>query len=625
FLLRFLTVRSSNAPHILAEENHWRSSVIERMEDDTPQLGAQYSSTQALVQLIDIADGATTASQLREQRTSQRRRSMALGMMKILLLLSLIVAGPVITFLLLRPCEKVSPYGEKNAYFGLPEVVNLRLVSAADDFFTVTWERPDGDFDHYWIGVAGDSGESLDANETHRVGSCVRGTILHADQTRVTCSHIETCTMVNFTVRTYKNGPPQLASSGATLQSILIPGKGPYPPKNINLLRISSTQTRLQWEPAAKVHGSLASYAVKVCGEFSPCDVAQDLSNCTDYETTGTSLVVDSISNSSYCIAVTTVEVCGERVTASPPAAAELKAPFTGPQPPYDIKIHRISPTQTRLQWKPPAKVSGRLGSYAVKICDMFASCDAEQYTSYTTAPQNFTLENLAVTTTPYAPEDPHKALFSSLKRPSTLRVSANGEKNAYFGLPEGVNLRLVSAADDFFTVTWERPDGDFDHYWIGVAGDSGESLDADETHRVGSCVRGTILHPDQTRVTCSHIETCTMVNFTVRTYKNGPPQIASSGATLQSILIPGKAQYLSNCTDYETTGSSIVVDSIYNSSYSIVVTTFQVFGQRLTASLPATAELKAPFRGSCHATQRNLSLVAQATRQQSRGLSSTA
>ncbi|XP_077492268.1 LOW QUALITY PROTEIN: uncharacterized protein LOC144103421 [Amblyomma americanum] len=1012
------------------------------MEDGTPQLGAEYSSTQALVQLIDIADGATTASQLRQQRTSQRRRSMALGMMKILLLLSLIVAGPVITFLLLRPCEKrydalrfisnkVSPYGEKNAYFGLPEVVNLRLVSAADDSFTVAWERPDGDFDHYWIGVAGDSGR-LDANETHRVGSCARGTILHADQTRVTCSHIETCTMVNFTVRTYKNGPPQIASSGATLQSILIPGKGPYPPKNINLLRISSTQTRLQWEPAAEVHGSLASYAVKVCGEFSPCDVAQDLSNCTDYETTGTSLVVDSISNSSYCIAVTTVEVCGERVTASPPAAAELKAPFTGlpevvnlrlvsaaddsftvawerpdgdfdhywigvagdsgeildgnethrvgscargtilhadqtrvtcshietctmvnftvrtykngppqiassgatlqgilipgpgPQPPYDIKIHRISPTQTRLQWKPPAKVSGRLGSYAVKICDMFASCDAEQYvsgcTSYETIEPSLEVDSMtnasycAVATTvevcggrvtaslpavaelkaPFAappdvsdlrlegvgddyftaswqrprgtfdyysvdvtdntqeengighhhlgscangtilhpdqtkvscnkldscanvtfrvrthrngpPEQTspgatlrnifipggapgdfdvdataasattvqislhlsqvkqclkakcyglilggsspipfpchdyvgtektltvrnvvrrrtyflHVVLVNShnernttkgvvfhderpacdavppvfsgckvdqcvahigrQKRPeigmeddtpqlgaqysstqalvqlmpiahgaataSQLReqrtsqrrrsmalgmmkillllslifagpvitflllrpcekVSANGEKNAYFGLPEGVNLRLVSAADDFFTVTWERPDGDFDHYWIGVAGDSGESLDADETHCVGSCARGTILHPDQTRVTCSHIETCTMVNFTVRTYKNGPPQIASSGATLQSILIPGKGSfsYLTpidhNCTDYETTGSSIVVDSIYNSSYSIVVTTFQVFGERLTASLPATAELKAPLRG---------------------------
>ncbi|XP_075531892.1 uncharacterized protein LOC142564670 [Dermacentor variabilis] len=83
---------------------------------------------------------------------------------------------------------------------------------------------------------------------------------------------------------------------------------------------------------------------------------------------------------------------------------------------------------------------------------------------------------------------------------------------------PNVTNLTLVSAENGTFTVAWEQPEGIVDQYWVQVSARaaSGDD-DGDGKRRAGLCANGTLLRPDQTRLTCGGVEPCTNVTVTVR------------------------------------------------------------------------------------------------------------
>ncbi|KAL3201649.1 hypothetical protein MRX96_042898 [Rhipicephalus microplus] len=63
------------------------------------------------------------------------------------------------------------------------------------------------------------------------LGLCANGTIVHRDQTQVTCGPFEPCTKLSCTVRTHLSGQPERISSGVTVNNIFIPAEVPHPPK----------------------------------------------------------------------------------------------------------------------------------------------------------------------------------------------------------------------------------------------------------------------------------------------------------------------------------------------------------------------------------------------------------
>lgn len=110
---------------------------------------------------------------------------------------------------------------------------------------------------------------------------------------------------------------------------------------------------------------------------------------------------------------------------------------------------------------------------------------------------------------------------------------------------PEVANLTLVSAENGTFTVAWERPEGIVDQYWVQVSARaaSGDD-DSDGKRRAGLCSNGTILRPDQMRLTCGGVEPCTNVTVTVRVL-NFPRRHSStkySDGVRLPIFFPGYA-----------------------------------------------------------------------------------
>ncbi|KAL3218852.1 hypothetical protein MRX96_031380 [Rhipicephalus microplus] len=115
------------------------------------------------------------------------------------------------------------------------------------------------------------------------------------------------------------------------------------------------------------------------------------------------------------------------------------------------------------------------------------------------------------------------------------------------FDLPEVTNLHIVSVGADFFSAGWEKPKVDFDYYWIEVTitNNSRPNISQDV---VGSCLNGTLIRPDQTEVTCSHLEPCVNVVFKVWTHISEPSARTSPGVTLTDFFIPGRV-HMKNLT----------------------------------------------------------------------------
>ncbi|KAL1414188.1 hypothetical protein MTO96_007667 [Rhipicephalus appendiculatus] len=300
---------------------------------------------------------------------------------------------------------------------------------------TLSWQRPHGRFDYYSI-EAFQNDVSSKILYNRKDGLCANGTIIHRDQTEVTCGPFEPCTTLSFVVRTHLNGQPERISSGMTLKDIFIPAEVPRAPRNISMIAESPSQAQLHWDHPDKLAAVIESYNVKICRTFKTCDQAGNLGDCKEYETAETSVTFDSAADTRYCILVTAKIRCGIDEIRSQPGVAEVRTPIFVP--------------------------------------------------------------------------------------------------------PDVTNLHVVSVGVDSFTAAWERPKVSFDYYWIEVTSVNNSRTGLTQGV-VGSCVNGTIIHPDQTQITCRQLEPCVKVDFKVRTHITKSPARTSPGVTLKDIFIPGK------------------------------------------------------------------------------------
>ncbi|XP_037524814.2 uncharacterized protein LOC119401879 [Rhipicephalus sanguineus] len=209
--------------------------------------------------------------------------------------------------------------------FALPDVENLRLVSAGNHAMTVTWDRPQAQFDYYRIIVTAGSESSDGSSGRYSVGSCGNGTIIHPDQNRVTCGYLEACSSVTFRMSTYRKGPTQLMSSDTSLQDILIPGDAPDSPRNITIETEAPTSPKMKWESPTKFEGVLGEYIVKVCKTYAVCTSGDTMWNCTEYRTSSTGLQLNGTSVP-FCVLVTATSQCGTDILVSHPLATEATA-----------------------------------------------------------------------------------------------------------------------------------------------------------------------------------------------------------------------------------------------------------------------------------------------------------
>ncbi|XP_070384304.1 phosphatidylinositol phosphatase PTPRQ-like isoform X2 [Dermacentor albipictus] len=321
--------------------------------------------------------------------------------------------------------------------FGLPDATDLKLLSALENAVTVAWERPQARFDYYWLSIAGDEGEGRGSAEKERIGSCGNGTIIHPNQTRVTCSNLEACTKVSITLRVHRNGPPAITSPGVSLRGIFIPGEDPDPPKNITMLGKSPSLTRLQWEESAKVYGRFLAYMVKICELFKYCGEEASVHGCIELQAHETWLDFHSNADTKYCVLVTTSSQCGEEVLSGRPAVAEIRTPL--------------------------------------------------------------------------------------------------------YVLPDVTDLRLMAVDSHYITVAWDKPRGSFDYYWLDVAIENDNENNSVPKHQASSCGNGTIIHAEQTEVTCGPFDPCSNISVSVRTFVKGPPERSSMGSTLKGVFLSGQ------------------------------------------------------------------------------------
>lgn len=266
---------------------------------------------------------ASTSQQQAAYKPDDRRWTL-FKVVKVVLPACLVLAGIIVALLFLLRVVKEKEYPAP------PEVANLTLVAVAGDSMTVTWERPEGRFDYYWIEVT-DADGGGGGDEHHRVGSCANGTIIHPDQTRVTCGHLKACTNVSISVRTHVTGPPERTSTAVELTDIFISGKDPDPPTNITLSDASASRSSLVWEPPAVVSGVMAGYTVNICDASGSCDAEADLSGCKELETSVAWLEFDSTVDTTYCVLVEANANCGSEVLSSRPASAQVRTPSFAP------------------------------------------------------------------------------------------------------------------------------------------------------------------------------------------------------------------------------------------------------------------------------------------------------
>ncbi|KAH8031536.1 hypothetical protein HPB51_018982 [Rhipicephalus microplus] len=314
---------------------------------ETPPPYVQYVPAGSPPNRFGVVNSATSTT-LQEGPEHKTTRLSRQTIVKYSLFTSLFVAIVIVAILLLLRLVKEKEYPVP------PEVANLTLVAVDGDSFTATWERPEGRFDYYWIEVIDDHASSASSrSEPHRVGTCTNGTIIHPDQTQVTCGHIDACSNVSLNVRTHVNGPPGRTSAAVTLPGIFIPGTGkcahqyPDPPKNITVAPESPSQSRLSWEAPKTYTGVLDRYEVKVCYTYESCDAAADVSTCRDFDTSDTSLHFESTVDTPYCVLITASARCGSQVLRSPTEASEIRTPSFAPG---DFTISATAPSPRSVQ-----------------------------------------------------------------------------------------------------------------------------------------------------------------------------------------------------------------------------------------------------------------------------------
>lgn len=714
------------------------------MEEDKPPPYVQYHSTDASVKLVDADRALSQAS----PKVVRRRRCTSAKSLAIALAFCLMITLAALTLLFLQRFE-LSPKAQHLKSTVATGITNLSLMTADNRYVTVIWDRPHHTFDFYLLDVTVKSGNRSDTGRKPHSGFCANGTVIHAEETQVTCGPFDACSSITVTVRTFSQGPPEHTSVGATLKDVFIGGQGPSEPHSITMVSKTSHTTQILWGPPRGVDGILDVYNVKVCEKTTTCDEQENLTGCFESAVSHAWLEFNSTADTSYCVFVSATARCGENLLKGTRAAQEIRTPLFAlpdvknlnlvaadnhyvtlawdqPQVNFDyywlevtggnalgndsLEKHRpnscsngtiirpeqtqvtcgpfdacssvsvtvrtysrgppeltsmgitlndlfidgqeasepkniimlpISPSLTRLQWEVPTTIQGTLDVYKVKVCKSFIRCNRKQNQSdcleYETSDAWLDISS--------TPDTKYCVVITARARcgrniqtglPGTQEITT-----PLFDLPDVTDIRLLSAVDNSITVSWQRPQARFDYYWVSI---TDKQHGNNETSATASCANGTIIHPNQTRVTCTNLEPCTTVNITIRVHRNGPKEHTSRGASLTGIFVPGEdpdppknismvgisaslthlqwepsakvsgrfLEYnvkicttfkhcrleanLSGCTELRTHDNWLDFRSNVDTVYCVLVRTVSQCAEHVLNGHPATAELRAPL-----------------------------
>ncbi|XP_037524740.1 uncharacterized protein LOC119401824 [Rhipicephalus sanguineus] len=212
--------------------------------------------------------------------------------------------------------------------------------------------------------------------------------------------------------------------------------------------------------------------------------------------------------------------------------------PAKDPDPPTNITVFHWSPSAALIEWNAPVRVPGILSTYTVNVCKDFDRCDEDGYLYscyksevnstwlFLTHSLNMTL---CISVTASAVCGAHT--YRSLAAFAEVRLTS-------FVVPGIRNLSLKSVGPDFFAISWAQPSVQFEYYWLEVydVGDGSAT-----TQDIGSCANGTIIHRDQTQVTCDKFRPCANITITVHMKSKTDSNMTFSGATLRGIFMPGR------------------------------------------------------------------------------------
>ncbi|KAK8756734.1 hypothetical protein V5799_000564, partial [Amblyomma americanum] len=250
-----------------------------------------------------------------------------------------------------------------------------------------------------------------------------------------------------------------------------------HPPKNVTFTGQSPSLTRLKWISSSFTQGTTDGYTVKICDAFEVCNSTDGVQKCVHQETPLPWLEFVTTPDTEYCVLVASTALCGQDTIKSSPTAALVRTPSLGKTEPFSTPCKRLADI------------------FLLKIT---------------------TLQNTNV----YLKSG---IRFEPVKKSPAFWTHCIHEWTFCPAPPDVTNLTLEGIGVDSFTVAWERPRGDFDYYIIAASDEESDS-GGGELYRVDACRNGTILRPNQTRLTCGHLEACSTFTFNIRTYIVGTP-----------------------------------------------------------------------------------------------------
>lgn len=241
------------------------------------------------------------------------------------------------------------------------------------------------------------------------------------------------------------------------------------------------------------------------------------------------------------------------------------------PDSPRNVTALGISPFLTRLQWSSSeANITRRDSAYVVNVCHNFTSCDLNDSMDNCTEKKttNAWLEFQSTINTKYCVSvmaiqqcGPHE-----LKSPKAVSII----RTPLFSPPDVTGLRFVDAGEDFFSVKWTRPKASFDYYRVVVTKLLAPSFIAEDLKNstqqpkkpasAGSCANGTIIHPDQTELTCTGLTPKSSFIFRLHTHIIGPPERTSYGVKLYIRTTENDLPEVSNLKVENITATSFAV-----------------------------------------------------------------
>ncbi|KAH7934577.1 hypothetical protein HPB51_029057 [Rhipicephalus microplus] len=405
----------------------------------------------------------------------------------------------------------------------LSDVTNLRVTDVGQNHFTMSWTPPLSHFDYYLI-KSYDLGNVGDMSKPLRVGSCSYGTVIHRDQSEISCDNLKACANISITVHTkIRRGTHDATSTGTKLEGVLIPGREPDSPKNLKIIHASAKVTRIQWEPPSKASGKIG-HIVSVCRTFTSCDEPESVDNCTERETSEPWYRSYIFHENQHIMKKTRVFVT-------------LVALFLLPDA-DNLTLVDIGPDYFTVSWmRPMAQFdyywlevyqmddgSGTLTPQRVGLCanGTIVHRDQTQFTCDMFKP----CSNVTIT------------LHTQAKGTSELRSPGATLQGIFMpgkGIPEVVKLKQTAITEHSVTISWERPKGCFDDYVVTASADNTEPGSRETS--AGTCGSGTIVPANETSVTCDGIE-ASGVSIMVQTRRLKSGGLISQGVTLQGIAM---------------------------------------------------------------------------------------